>query len=352
MPRENLHEQFTRNYVFFMIIWDLFALLTDLEAMCRRFELDIRILNEIRTTRYLHGRTHVLKLGNIDLAWEYAQDTRDHARFVDMLRVSPQVFDVILYFIHDHPVFQNNSNNPQAPVQTQLAVTLYRMGRYGNGASVKDIAHIAGISEGSVENYTDHCLVAIESLHDIFVRKLTPEEKEVEKQWMDEHLGFVGSWRDGWVMYDGTIVVLYSKPGLHGDAYYTRKANYGLNVQVSTVCVLIVHLSLIVCMQIGNVPSNLHIVDYLHGMTGSAHDSAAFAHTGAAKHPDWFFDGDEFAWADSAYAVNSRTIPIHKQPASFIYENALFNGVVSHLRVRSEHCIGVLKGRFQCLRGL
>jgi len=75
MPRENLHEQFTRNYVFFMIIRDLFALLTDLEAMCRRFELNIRILNEIRTTRYLRGRTHVLKLGNIDLAWEYAQDT-------------------------------------------------------------------------------------------------------------------------------------------------------------------------------------------------------------------------------------------------------------------------------------
>jgi hypothetical protein len=50
---------------------------------------------------------------------------------------------------------------------------------------------------------------------------------------MDEHLGFVGNWQDGWVMYDGTIVVLYSKPGLHGDAYYTWKANYGLNVQVS-----------------------------------------------------------------------------------------------------------------------
>lgn len=51
---------------------------------------------------------------------------------------------------------------------------------------------------------------------------------------MDAHLGFVGTWRDGWVMYDGTIVVLYSRPGMHGDAYYTRKANYGLNLQVQT----------------------------------------------------------------------------------------------------------------------
>ena len=49
---------------------------------------------------------------------------------------------------------------------------------------------------------------------------------------MDDRLGFRGTWRDGWVMYDGTIVVLYRKPGQNGDAYYTRKANYGLNVQV------------------------------------------------------------------------------------------------------------------------
>ena len=31
---------------------------------------------------------------------------------------------------------------------------------------------------------------------------------------------------------DGTIVVLYCKPGKNGDAYYTQEANYGLNVQV------------------------------------------------------------------------------------------------------------------------
>lgn len=49
---------------------------------------------------------------------------------------------------------------------------------------------------------------------------------------MDNHLGFQGSWRDGWVMYNGTIDVLYQKPGMNGDAYYTRKANYGLNIQV------------------------------------------------------------------------------------------------------------------------
>jgi len=87
-------------------------------------------------------------------------------------------------------------------------------------------------------------------------------------------------------------------------------------------------------------------------MTGSAHDATAFEHTTAAKHPDWFFEGEEFAWADSAYAVNSRTIPVHKKPASDDPANTLFDKTVAHLRVRSEHCMGALKGRFQCLRGL
>ena len=40
-------------------------------------------------------------------------------------------------------------------------------------------------------------------------------------------------------------------------------------------------------------------------MTGSAHGATSFEHTTAAMYPDWFFDGGEFAWADSAYAVNS-----------------------------------------------
>ena len=58
------------------------------------------------------------------------------------------------------------------------------------------------------------------------------KEKEKKKEWMDEHLGFKGLWREGWIMYDGTIVILYEKSTMHGDAYYTKKANYGLIVQV------------------------------------------------------------------------------------------------------------------------
>jgi len=56
------------------------------------------------------------------------------------------------------------------------------MGQFGNGASLADVAQEAVCLEGSVELWTDHCLTAIESLHDIFVHPLTAEEKEAEKE--------------------------------------------------------------------------------------------------------------------------------------------------------------------------
>ncbi|KIK34679.1 hypothetical protein CY34DRAFT_34646, partial [Suillus luteus UH-Slu-Lm8-n1] len=55
---------------------------------------------------------------------------------------------------------------------------------------------------------------------------------------------------------------------------------------------------------------------------------------------------------DSAYPVTLHSIPVHKRPASLRPDNIIFNQLVSHLQVRSEHCIGALKGRWQCLRGL
>ncbi len=85
---------------------------------------------------------------------------------------------------------------------------------------------------------------------------------------------------------------------------------------------------------------------------GSAHDATAFEHTAAAQHLDWMFKGSEFAYVDSAYPLGKHTIPVHKKPASLQRENTIFNHMVSHVCVRSEHCMGALKGCFQCLRGL
>ena len=50
---------------------------------------------------------------------------------------------------------------------------------------------------------------------------------------------------------------------------------------------------------------------------GSAHDATAFEHTAAHKHSDRFLKGEEFAWADSAYTLNKRTIPVHHNQLLF-----------------------------------
>ncbi|KAF4614110.1 hypothetical protein D9613_008205 [Agrocybe pediades] len=334
MPSRTERQILLDAYILSMMTKDVLFPPEDLVESADSLQTHLATIALIEETRYLNERPSVPKNGNINLAWEYASDSAHHKRFLNMLRVSPKVFNTLLDLIQDHPVFQSTNNHPQVPVEQQLAVTLFRMGRYGNGASVEDIARIAGCSEGSVDNYTRRCFTAILSLQDKFVRMLTPEEKEAEKCYMDNLVGFQGLWREGWVMYDGTIVVLFRKPGQQGDAYYTRKANYGLNLQV------------------GNTASNLRIVDFSHGLTGSAHDASAFLHTAASVHSEWFFEGEEFAWADSAYPVNLRTIPVHKKPASLDPKNALFDKFVAFLRVRSEHCMGALKGRFQCLRGL
>ncbi|QRV99253.1 DDE superfamily endonuclease [Ceratobasidium sp. AG-Ba] len=138
----------------------------------------------------------------------------------------------------------------------------------------------------------------------------------------------------GIFQYDGTCTELWQKPGLNGDAYFNRNQYYGLNIQI------------------GCTASNLRIIDYSVGHTGSAHDSLAFKSTGAYMHPELLFKDNEFAWADSAYTASSRIIPIHKAPYNRNPQVRSFDRAVSHLRVRVEHCMGSLKTRFQSLRGL
>ncbi|KAF9237946.1 hypothetical protein BU15DRAFT_75557 [Melanogaster broomeanus] len=142
MARTTLHEQYIAAYVLLMILRAISHPPQTLDDLAQDLNLDISCLLAIQQTRYLQGCPPVLKSGSLHLAWEYAQSPADHHRFVNMLRVSPEVFQAILGLIDDHPVFYNQSDNPQEAIEVQLGVTLYRMGRYGNGASLEDIASV------------------------------------------------------------------------------------------------------------------------------------------------------------------------------------------------------------------
>jgi hypothetical protein len=153
--------------------------------------------------------------------------------FCSNLRVSPETFDSLLEIIKQNPVFQNQSNKAQAPVNVQLAIALYRFGHFENAASVEKVAQWAGVSEGTVVNCTCRVCIAFLALHDQAVHWPNEDEKEKAKEWVKKVS--CQEWRDGFCMVDGTLIPLFEKPGHHGEAYFDQKSNYLLNVQVSII---------------------------------------------------------------------------------------------------------------------
>ncbi|KDQ52057.1 hypothetical protein JAAARDRAFT_139205 [Jaapia argillacea MUCL 33604] len=160
----------------------------------------------------------------------YKHSRPDHFR--ENLRVSPTTFDRVVSMIESDPIFSNNSQNAQIPVETQLAITLYRFGHYGNAAGLQQVANWAGVAKGTVELVTRRVITAI--LRPTFLRTAvrypTPEEKEKAKVWVEKHS--CRAWRGGWCLVDGTLVPLYDRPFWYGESYFDRKCNYSLNIQV------------------------------------------------------------------------------------------------------------------------
>lgn len=156
----------------------------------------------------------------------------DHFR--EILRVSPVTFDRIVDGIKDDPVFTNESNNPQLPVEEQVAIALYRFGHDGNAAGHAAVARWAGAGRGSPSLHTKCVLTAV-LRHDFMEQAVcfpTEEEKEEAKAWVEAHL--CHAWRDGWLMVDGTLIPLFDRPFWYGESYFDRKCNYSLNIQVWT----------------------------------------------------------------------------------------------------------------------
>jgi hypothetical protein len=175
-----------------------------------------------RGPAYLPHVLHTLKHSRPDL-------------FRQELRVSPQTFDKILAKIKTDPVFTNNSQNAQLPVEHQLAIVLFCFGHDGNAASLQKVANWAGVGKGTVLLATHRCMTAIllPSFMSEAVRMPTPEEKEEAKAWVEAHS--CRAWHDGWCFVDGTLVPLFDRPFWYGESYFDRKCNYSFNVQVSSI---------------------------------------------------------------------------------------------------------------------
>lgn len=166
----------------------------------------------------------------------YKYERPDHFRCD--LRVTPATFDALHDRIAPDPIFYNNSNNEQMPIDHQLAITLFRFGHSGNGASVARVAAWAGYSAGAVLLATKRVMIAL-LRHDLQGEVFTfptAEEKEEAKKWVESQS--CKAWRGGWLMVDGTLIPLYARPYWYGESYYDRKSNYSLNFQVCLLSIL------------------------------------------------------------------------------------------------------------------
>lgn len=157
--------------------------------------------------------------------------------------MTPACFDELVIAIQNHSVFQNFSNNPQMPVREQLAICLFRLGHHGNAMSGLKVSLWAGIGYGTVQLVTKRVMLAVcdERFRKITIPWPTAEEREQAKIWVEGRS--CPAWRDGWCMVDGTLVPLFQRPHHYGNAFFDRKSNYSLNVQVcSSVYIEIMNL--------------------------------------------------------------------------------------------------------------
>lgn len=154
--------------------------------------------------------------------------------FRSYLRITPSGFDNLVSVLESHPVFQNKSNNLQIPVNHQIAVLLYRLGHYGNSASLTKVGHWAGLGHRTIDLITRRVLTAIcaSKFHSQTLRPPSEEEKEASRSFAEAKS--CPEWRGGWCGVDGTCVPLHERPMLYGSSYFDCKCNYSTNVQVLT----------------------------------------------------------------------------------------------------------------------
>ncbi|KAI0702197.1 hypothetical protein C8Q76DRAFT_632996 [Earliella scabrosa] len=174
---------------------------------------------------------HVLSVLKIDCPDLFRQE----------LRVSPWTFDRLLAAIINDPVFANNSQNSQFSVQTQLTITLYRFGHYGNAAGVQKVANWAGDKDLAVLPVGDQAIRV--SRNDApgpadSVRHAVPPVDEaplVATCLITSPSQY--EWASSLLMVDGTLIPLYVRPHWYGKSYFDRKNDYSLNVQVRVLVV-------------------------------------------------------------------------------------------------------------------
>ena len=251
--------------------------------------------------------------------------------FRAFLRVEKSTFDYLRARLDltARDLFYSESGRPQLSVAVQLSISLYRLGHYGNGASVILIAQRFGVSPGTVVNATRRVLSAVLRWEADEIRWPTAAERESSGRASAERYGFCGC--IGAV--DGTTIPFAYAPSVDPWCYFDRHRRYSVNV-------------LVVC------DWDLRIISLVQGFTGAAPDTVVQAAAPWHKFPLRYFSLREYLLGDKGMLGSTWVLLPHKGPAAFIRHNRNYNFQHARRRIPAEKVIGVLKGRFASLREL
>jgi hypothetical protein len=92
---------------------------------------------------------------------------------------------------------------------------------------------------------------------------------------------------------------------------------------------------------------------YYAGWPGSTHDNRVFQNSRLFLNKNKYFNHLEYLLGDSAYSISTIMVQAFKKRMKTSHlptDEKRFNTELAKVRIASEHCIGILKGRFQCLK--
>lgn len=194
------------------------------------------LLATLQSQRYWEGHERHIERSTalLDLCLDNYRYHEPHL-FRNTLRITPVAFDALCLAIQDDPIFHNNSNNLQISVERQLAITLWRLGHFGNAACMLQASFFAGVGYGTVDRCTRQVMTALTSqrFRDATLYLPTAQEKEDAAAWIRNVLpADCEEWTLGHLGVDGSLIPLFQRPGHYGSVFFDRKCNYSLNVQV------------------------------------------------------------------------------------------------------------------------
>jgi len=161
-------------------------------------------------------------------AWFHA--VRDHApeqRFRTYFRVSRSTFSKLpdVLWAHARPILRRRRGGALLALDLQLAITLYRLGHYGDACSVDAVADLFGISVGAVMKSTRRVAKALSKIAPEHIKWPSRTCRAASSRFAADGYGFqacIGA-------TDSTTFLLAYQPALHPWLYLDRKSRYGLN---------------------------------------------------------------------------------------------------------------------------